>query len=273
MSIDTLGAGGLDYFPCRYPESRLTYRGPRRDLSSPYAAFVGGTLTYGKFVDRPFPDLVEDKLGMTCVNFGSMNAGVDVFLYDPFLKRAVNNARITVIQITSPRNMSNRFYSVHPRRNDRFLKPSTVLQTIYKDVDFSEFNFTKHMLQRLRDVSPERFMSVVEELQQAWRARMQFLLSEIPGKTVLLWLSDHEPGDGTECSGRDPWFVSSDLIEEIRPNATAYVQAVASKEAIAAGTDGMFHSEMEEPAARHILGPVAHHEVADHLVPVMEKLL
>lgn len=273
MSFDTLGPGGLEYYPCRYPGSKLLYRGPRRDLKEPYIAFVGGTHTYGKFVEHPFPDLVEDSLDLTCANLGCMNAGVDLFLNDAFLQDAVKDAILTVVQVSSPRNMSNRYYSVHPRRNDRFVKPSALLQTIYRDVDFSEFNFTKHLMKRLHEISSVRFQAVIEELQTAWLARMQLLLTEIPGKTVLLWVSDHAPENGQDEFGYDPWFVSSDLLDHVRPYATEYVEVVISAEARAVGTQGMIFSELEAPAANHLLGPLAHREAADQLVPVINGLL
>ena len=80
---------------------------------------------------------------------------------------ACANAQVTVIQILGAHNMSNRFYTVHPRRNDRFLRASPMLRGIYHDVDFTEFNFTRHMLSRLREISEERFALVVEELKTA----------------------------------------------------------------------------------------------------------
>ena len=273
MSFDTVGPGGLDYFKCRYPGSKLLFRGPQRELRQPFVAFLGGTNTYGKFIEHPFPDLVEDQLDVTCANFGSLNAGVDTFLNDSFLQDATREAQVTVIQISSPRNMSNRYYGVHPRRNDRFLKQSTLLEALYQEVDFSQFNFTKHLMQTLRDVSPQRFQSVVDELQQAWRARMHVLLSKIPGETVLLWMSDHAPRDVEEDLDRDPWFVTRELLNEVRPYATEYVEVVASQDALDAGTHGMIYTEFEKPAAQHVLGPLVHHEAADKLAPVIARLM
>ncbi|MEO1779366.1 MAG: DUF6473 family protein, partial [Pseudomonadota bacterium] len=159
MSFDTLGPGGLDYLPCRYGTSKILFRGPKRTLDAPYVAFFGGTTTYGKFVETPFPALLEQDLGMTCVNFGCVNAGVDLYAADPVLREAATQARVTVLQVISPRNMSNRFYKVHPRRNDRFIEASPLLRTIYREVDFAEFNFTNHMLQRLYLVLPGIWLS------------------------------------------------------------------------------------------------------------------
>ena len=120
MSIDTMGPGALDYLPCRYGSSKLVFRGPRRELGQPFVAFVGSSETYGKFIKEPFPALVEQQLGRACVNFGLLNAGVDAFVHDPFVRNTAAQADVTVVQIMGAQNMTNRFYAVHPRRNDRF---------------------------------------------------------------------------------------------------------------------------------------------------------
>lgn len=272
MSFDTRGPGGLDYLPCRYGASKILFRGPKRSLKGPYIAFFGGTSTYGKFVQDPFPALVEFDLGHPCVNFGCVNGGVDVYASDPVLRDAAINATVTVIQITSPRNMSNRFYKVHPRRNDRFVQASTLLRAIYRDVDFAEFNFTNHLLKRLMLVSPDRFETVVDELRLAWLARMRLVLSQIPGKTVLLWASDVAPGLQAVEIDKDPAFVTSSMVDEIKPLVTHYVEVTASAEALSAGTDGMVFAEMDAPAARMMLGPNAHREIAEALLPVLQRL-
>ena len=272
MSFDVLGPSGLDYLPCRYGNSKVLFRGPRRRLDAPFVAFFGGTTTYGKFIERPFPDLVEDALGVNCINFGSLNGGIDVFAADPFLREVTKEARATVIQITSPRNMSNRFYRVHPRRNDRFVEASALLRAIYRDVDFSEFNFTNHMLQRLLLISPERFQTVIEELRAAWTARMRLVLSQISGKTILLWAGDTAPEDMNDDIDLDPAFVTQDMLNSVIPLATEYVQVVASPEAIEAGTDGMVFGEMERPAAEQMLGVHTHREIAQAVAPALRAL-
>lgn len=272
MSFDTLGPGGLDYLPCRYGTSKILFRGPRRSLDGPYVAFFGGTTTYGKFIETPFPQLVESELGRTCVNFGCLNGGIDVYATDPFLREAAVRAAVTVIQVTSPRNMSNRFYKVHPRRNDRFIEASALLRTIYNEVDFSEFNFTNHLLSRLQLLSPDRFETVIEELRAAWCARMRLVLSQMPGKTVLLWASLLTPEEAATDSEADPAFVTREMLQEIIPLVTRSVTVVASDDAKEQGTSGMVFAEMDAPAAETMLGPAVHREIADALVPVLQSL-
>lgn len=273
MSFDTKGPGGLDYLTCRYGNSKVLFRGPKRPLDKPYVAFFGGTLTYGKFIKLPFPSRVENSLGITCVNFGCVNGGIDVYATDPVLRDAAIKAAVTVIQVTSPRNMSNRFYKVHPRRNDRFVEASALLRTIYREVDFAEFNFTNHMLKRLELVSPDRFDTVIDELRMAWLARMRLVLSQIPGKTVLLWASKVAPGDEPIDIDADPAFVTDKMLLEIEPLVTRIVKVVATPAAVAAGTDGMVFAEMEQPAAQAMLGPVMHEEIAQKLLPVLQDMV
>ena len=273
MTYDVLGAGALDYLPCRYGTSRLLFRGPRRDLDQPYVAFIGGTETYGKFVQRPFPALVEERLSMPCVNFGFINAGVDVFVHDPFVCKAATGARVTVVQIMGAQNMSNRFYAVHPRRNDRFTGAATLLQTIYREVDFSNFNFTRHMLGHLQSISSERFEVVREELRQAWTARMRTLLSRIGGKVVLLRVKGTEDADTQDRFGPEPLFVTPDMVAEAATHATAVVDVTPSPEALAAGTRGMVFSDLETPAARLVPGPDIHAEVADAVAEAVQALI
>lgn len=270
MSFEGLGQGALDYLPCRYGTSKLLFRGPRRSLSEPYVAFLGGTDTYGKFIADPYPSLVEQNLGRMCLNLGCVNAGVDVFLNDPYVPEMTSKADLTVIQVLGAQNMSNRFYSVHPRRNDRLVKASTLLQAIYREVDFAEFNFTRHMLQRLLTLSPGRFETVVEELQQAWTARMKNLIKATDGKVVLLWLSDRASDAPLSLEhDRDPLFVNREMLHSLSDLVDDIIEVQASEAAIAEGTQGMVFNEMETPAAQHQLGPAIHEEAA---AVVTEKL-
>ncbi len=217
MKHETIDGGGLSYAPCRYGMSRIFFRGPRRRLDKPYLAFLGGTETFGKFIDQPFPALTEKALGRPCVNFGCVNGGVDAFVNDPTIMAACHDADLTVVQVMGANYLSNRFYSVHPRRNDRFLRASTVLAAIYTEVDFSEFTFTRHMLGALYKKSPERFDIVVSELRAAWVARMRNMLGQIGPNTVLLWFSkfqiSNQPWDEyVNPLTVDPLFITEDMI-------------------------------------------------------------
>jgi len=275
MTYERMGEGALDYFPCRYGTSKLLFRGPRRKLEGAYCAVLGGTETYGKFIEKPYPALIEADTGITMVNFGCVNAGADVYVNDPAVIEACVRARVTVIQVTGAHNTSNRFYAVHPRRNDRFLRASTLLKAIYREVDFTEFHFTRHMLSSLLTLSPERFAVVSDELRSAWVARMKLLLGKTEGKTVVLWMAGHSAADavGDAGLGRDPLLIDRTMIDQIRPYATEVVEVVFSQAAREAGLSGMFYAAVEEPAALEMPGPLVHREVAGALQPLIERMI
>ena len=267
--------GSLDYFPCRYGNSRLIFRGPQRDVARAYVATLGGTETYGKFVSAPYPDLLERELGMPVANLGCMSAGPDVFLHEPEVTRIAAQACVTVVQLLGAQNLSNRYYVVHPRRNDRFLGATPLLRSIYPRMDFTEFNFTRHMLRSLQQSSTDRFEVVAEELRAAWVTRMKQLLTRLTGRTILLWMSEVPPPSPTRRGDlvRAPLLVDSEMVAAIRPMASAYVEAVSSAEARSQGMAGMDYAPFEAAAATGLPGPLVHREVADALLPAINRLI
>ncbi len=267
MKHDTLGEAGFSYAPCRYGTSRIFFRGPRRPLDGKYIAFIGGNETYGKFIERPFPALVEDDLGEVCVNFGCINASIDAFANDPTILAACHDARINIVQVMGAQNMSNRFYTVHPRRNDRFLRASIVLQALYPEVDFSDFCFTRHMLGALYAVSSDRFDIVRRELEEAWVARMTRFLTEIGSHVYLFWFAERLPSDAPWDSRADPFrsdplFVTRRMVNCLRPLVRGVIMVQPSSRAVARGTDGMVFSPVQASAAAEALSITAHQEAA-----------
>jgi hypothetical protein len=234
-------------------------------------AFLGGTETYGRFIERPFPALIEQKIKCACVNFGVVNAGVDLYLNDPAVMDMLSQAEAKVVQVMGAQNLSNRFYSVHPRRNDRFLRASDKLLALYPEVDFTEFHFVRHMLGRLSETSAERFAAVVEELRLAWTARMKHLLTQIRGQVVLIWFTDHAvPTDTPASLDGDPLFVNRDMIETLRPRVNHVVEVVATD--TTEGTRGMVFSDFEACAAAELMGPKAHVQAAGALEDLLKDM-
>lgn len=270
-----LGLGALDYAHCRYGQSRQVFRGPKRRLRETYCVMMGGSETYGRFIERPFATLVEEQINQQIVNLGSVNAGVDAYARDPAILNICAGAKASVLQITGAQNMSNRLYIVHPRRNDRFLRASPLLKNLFRDVDFTEFNFTRHMLNTLQEVSPERFTLVIEELRAAWLARMRFVAESLPGAKILLH-AGREPLPKAlpeQRMGSDPLFIDQDLVAQLKPCFTDLVQVVASEEARTQGADSLCYGPLEEGAAKHTLGPKFHAEVARALAPKLQALM
>lgn len=257
----------LGYDPCRYGLSKLVFRGPKKDPADAYVAMIGGTETYGRFVATPFSDLVERALDMPVINLGCQNAGLDAFLYDSDVMALAKRARMTVVQVMGAQYMSNRYYRVHPRRNDRFLGPSETLKTIFREVDFTDFSFVRHMLSTLQMVSPERFGLIRSEMQQAWVARMKLLLGTIDGPVILLWLKDAVPVG----LGAEPLFIGADMVQDVADTAQAVVEVSVAR--AGENQEGMVVGPTEGAIAAEMLGVSAHQAIASALQPVLKDHL
>ncbi len=295
MRSETILEPGISYAPVRYGSSRLVFRGPRRALDGRHVAFVGGSDTYGRSVAEPFPALIEEVLGEACVNLGQVNASIDVAVNDPIVLEACRDAALTVVEVTGAGNMSNRFYQVHPRRNDRLTRVSTVMQAVFPEVDFSEFCFTRHMLGHLLARAPDRFPILLEELQAAWSARMRTFLDAVGTNVVLLWLSPHLPSDAPwegrpDPLGRDPLFVTRRMVDALRPRVRGVVMvrppawtpmeagapvgaSVVAHAGAAVGPLAEGGPWVAAAQAARALGPAGHREAAAALTGVIRSAL
>lgn len=275
MMLVEAGAGALDYFPCRYGLSRAIFRGPERDLSGAYVVTLGGSSTFGKYVEEPFPALLEKATGRPVANLGGLNAGPDFYLSDPAALRVAARARVAVIQITGADALSNPFYSVHARRNDRFLAATPALRTLFPEVEFTDIHFTRHLLMVLERADAGRFALVRDGLKANWLLRMRALLGHLPARRVLLWLADSAPPARAErldpASG--PLLVDMSMLNALRPEAGILIEAVPSPEALAEGVARMQFPQTEAAQARHLPGLAVHREVAALLAPVVTELL
>jgi hypothetical protein len=261
----------LDYAPCRYGTSRLTFRGPPRPLDAPYVAVLGGTESYGRFVARPWPALVEDAISVPVVNLACVNAGADAWLVDPGALQVAQGARAAVLQVTGAVNLTNPFYAVHPRRNDRFVRALPPLVQLYPEVDFSGINFTRHLMLTLRRVSPDRFATVAAALRRTWVQRTQALLDGIGAPAVLLWMATRPPGPPRDDLGPDPLLVDEAMVAAVRPRAADLVQVVrpAPPDPV---QGGLRFDPFDRIAAEGLPGVEAHAAAAQAVAAALARL-
>jgi hypothetical protein len=199
---------------------------------------------------------------------------LDVFVNEPVVHDITGNARVTVVEVLGAANSSNLFYAVHPRRNDRFLRASQQLKQLYPDVDFTQFNFTQHMLQHLSKTDAERFKLIRRTLQRLWMRRMRQLIGKLGEVVVLLGLNPCDnDADATNPALRGPAFVTDSMLERLAPLIDAYVEI--SSDVAGSGRDarGMIFSSLQEEAAKSLRGPEFHTAVAGALRPVLDRLM
>ena len=255
---------------CTYEGCRLTFRGPDVDLSAPYLAVLGGTEAFGRFIAHPFPHLIQEWLGEPVANLGVAQAGLSLFSQEPWLMEAASRAEVTVLQILGAQNMSNRLYSVHSRRNDRFLAVSPALREMFPDVDFTEIHFTGHLMETLAGDS-DAFQQLVAELKWSWKQRMHRIVSMIKGEIILLWMSDRTPDEGGWIKGAaEPLFVDRAMLDELSPNISGLVEVITDNRM--PHLDGMIIGEGEAEAASCLPGPEEHARAAEALATEIARL-
>lgn len=254
MKTDIKVRGALRLTPCNYGISKLAFRGPMRPTEGRFTAFLGGSETFAKYIEKPFPELIETAIGEVCVNLGFQSAGPDVFLNDTAIQSLCHDADVAVIQILGAANLSNSFYKVHPRRNDRFIAPTEKLVALYPDVDFTEFAFTGHLIERLQAVDADRFAVVREHLQMTWVRRMKALIGKSGGPVLLLWFASYAPRNEARIGSDEPAFVTRDMLEVLRPFVADIVEVIGEH----GQTEGMNFAPLEALTAKGALGVEAH---------------
>ena len=271
MTYERTGARALDYEYCHYGRSRLAFRGPKWPIPDDFVLCLGGAETFGRFIETPYPALLERRTGRRVLNLGLPNTGWDAYLTDPWVMDMVRRAEMTILQVPGLQCHSNRNYTVHPRRNDRVIGQTVLMREVFREVDFTEFNFTRHLVGALQARAPERFSALVRDLRAVWLSRLKTLVSAAMGGTAVMWFAPHPPLDkqeAMEISG-DPWGVDKTLFTEAAALAKASLTIRISAKARVLGAEGMVYSPIEAPVTFGLPGPLAHHEAAEQLAALL----
>jgi hypothetical protein len=271
MTYERTGARALDYDYCHYGRSRLAFRGPQRPIPDRFVLCLGGYETFGRFIETPNPALLERRIGRRVLNLGLPNTGWDAYLADPWVMDMVRRAEMTILQVPGLQCHSNRYYTVHPRRNDRVIGQTPLMREVFREVDFTEFNFTRHLVGALQARAPDRFNALVRDLRAVWLSRLKSLVSAATGGTAVMWFAPHPPMDKQEAmeNNSDPWGVDKTLFAEAAALAKAALIVRISAKARALGAEGMVYSPIEAPATFGLPGPVAHQEAAEQLAVML----
>lgn len=267
------GASALDYMPCSYGSSRLRVRGPKRKADKGFVSTIGGRGAFGRFVVAPFPHQLEELGQISVVNLGASHAGIDAYVRDEDLLGLCQRASVVLMEIPPALDLSNRFYSVHPRRNDRFVQASPMMRRVFPEMDFTKVCYTRHLVNTVMENWPDRAELLIEDLQMAWISGIERLLERLGGKVILLWMAGYSPPDEPRMDLGWPELVTKKMISNVRPMALDYVEVIPSWQAQTLGLEGMKFHPHEARIAAETPGPLFHREVAKALLPVIEKHL
>jgi hypothetical protein len=216
-----LDAPAFDYELGEVPGTGTLFRGPVADTRRPYIAAVGGAQTFGRFVGRPFPTVLAERLGMPCLNLGFGGAGPR-FAMRPDILPLLQGARLVVVQVFSGRSASNSLFDNTDCRNTGRVVATGEWTTFERFLD--------RLLMREDPALAER---TVRETRDDFVFDMTRLGRALAVPTVLLWLSRRPPDYAIDWSrgfgilNHFPQLIDRAVVERIRPVFSAYVEAAS----------------------------------------------
>lgn len=255
------GAGAQDQGSGGHRQTcRAVHEAPD-DPSRPFIAILGGSESLGDGRGPSYPSLLETAIRRPVANLAAPLAGPDYYLAKPELLRSAARSRIAIVQLPGAEALTNPFYTVHSRRNDRFLAATPALRALFAEVEFTDIHFAGHLHQVLARVDPDRHARVVQVLRRTWLSKMRELLRQLPSRRILLWLPGEPGRDGDASTAA---LVDPAMPQSLRDHASALVVAVPSPAARAMDMNGI---DVVNASARHLPGPAAQAEIAEALLP------
>lgn len=206
------------------------------------------------------------------LNLGSLFSGVDALCRDGGMFDLLNVADVCVVQAPDLLGQSNRFYRVHPRRNDRFLAPTQDLRYLYPEVDLTDVHFVRHLLTCLHGFEDARFEVVADELRSNWVRQVGTFLQRLKSPVILLRLQvlrDAESRDHPEFPGV---CVTDQMMDTLANQCADFVDVTTQVSGQSDELEDMLFGTMQQPMAEHMIGPAAHRAIAAALLGPVRNL-
>lgn len=202
----------------------LLLRGPQLQNLEPNTYFVciGAAQTFGRFCQKPFPTLLEEKLGLPVLNLGYGGATSSFFLKDnEKLLTYINNAKFAIIEVMSARRESNSLFINHG--TETFTKVSDGTKIKCRDI-------YQELLER-QDIKTVK--KIVAETRNNFIKNYKNLLDNIAVPKILFWFSSRPPRypekyqTVNQLFGEFPHLVNQQTISKIRKDSDRYVECVS----------------------------------------------
>jgi hypothetical protein len=216
---------------------------PEKFAKGQYGVCIGAAQTFGCYVEKPFPEMLAEKIGFPMLNLGKDGASPKTFSQDENLMNYINNAKFVVLQIMAARGYGN-----------SLVKMAATQRTVINRADNQEldaFDFYQKLFSRH---DPDEVKKVVDETRENWIQDTKKLLSLIKVPTVLLWFSQRKPAyleryhrisqlleaiknplqpekftQVGQLFGAYPQLINQGMIEQIKPLATHYIECATSR--------------------------------------------
>lgn len=174
-----------DYRQFVVPGCPVAFRGPAIDpLHAPQGSFfscLGAAQTFGRFISRPFPDILAEANGLDALNLSVGGAGPGFVLQYPELITAMNRGRFVILQCMSARHESNSRF-----RAEGYIEYLNDMR--HGDIVDSVTAWT-----RILDEEPDEAPRYLQESRESWLETTRKLVSVLTVPVVFFWFSRREP--------------------------------------------------------------------------------
>lgn len=248
------------------PGQNIFIRGNKFDVpSNRYFSCLGSMHARGRFVDEPYPQLLEKQLNLHGLNFAVNGAGINVgyFLSEEqrWLMDICDGGEFVVVSL-----MSGLHIKAGAAR--QFLK-------------FPENRARKFYSELASKGGPE-FLGVLEEVSEYYVREYKALADLIKKPKILLWFANKSvfPKEGAEFythSLQFPELIGSEVVNKIKPYYDGYVEYSEWRgmpQRLISKLTGqpVANCEGVELNTQHP-SPEAHEDVAKLLLPVCQSIL
>jgi hypothetical protein len=217
----------FDYQMWALPDMAELLRGPRRWTGRrPFLSFLGAAQTFGRFVARPFPEIVSGALGVDHLNLGAAGAGPEHYLNKPAMMNYINRGSLCVMQVMSGRSISTSLlesvggrgmlkFRTGPRAGQRFIAADA-----YRLLA-AEYGAEATAQQRV-------------EARERWIACYRELIANVTVPKVLLWMSTRSLDTPSDLDsqgglGEFPQLIARPEVEELLTESLTFVEAVVKE--------------------------------------------
>lgn len=210
----------------RHSGKSLMLRGPRPNNldKNNYFVCIGAAQTFGRFCEKPYPSLLQERLGIDVLNLGVGGAGPSFFSKDNGeLLKYINNASFAIIQVMSGRSESNSLFY------------SKGLSALTKVSDGTKINCDAAYKELLEQHDKNYVKKIVAETRNNYYQNYKYLLGDIKIPKILFWFSTRQPWyldnyrDVYSLYKEFPQLVNLSMVKKIQKYSDEYIKCVSQR--------------------------------------------
>ncbi|MCK9544126.1 MAG: DUF6473 family protein [Novosphingobium sp.] len=193
---------------------------PEENLASgDFFTCIGAAQTVGVYVEKPFPDLLAERIGLPALNLGLGGAAPSFYAQQPELLALANRGRFVILQIMTARSAPNSRLEV--------AGPILLRDRKTGKVDTSEAGWRAILADEPAEA--ERY---VRESLASWAADYDAILARLTVPVILFYYS-YKPADERtnfaagsveELYGSFPQFVAMPEVEAVAAKCAGYAE-------------------------------------------------